>query len=99
MNKMKIMTAFVLATALFVSACSKQEFVVNSRAGIVAEDKFSHFFIGGIGQTQTIDAAAICGGADKIAKVERQYTFVNWLVGFLTLSIYTPRQHRVSCLR
>jgi hypothetical protein len=32
-----------------------------------------------------------------VAKVETQHTFLNQLVGFLTLGIYTPMQIRVTC--
>lgn len=32
-----------------------------------------------------------------VAKVETQLSFVNMLVGFLTLSIYTPMDIRVTC--
>jgi hypothetical protein len=55
------------------------------------------FFVSGVGQTQTIDAAATCGGADKVVKVERSYGVLNWFLGFLTSSIYTPYDARVYC--
>lgn len=34
-----------------------------------------------------------------VAKVETQQSFVNQLVGFLTLGIYTPMQIKVTCAR
>ena len=39
---------------------------------------------------KTVDAAKICGGAENIVKTETQQTFVNGLLGFITLGIYTP---------
>ena len=40
-----------------------------------------HFFVSGIGQKKTVDAAKICGGAESIVKTETQQTFVNGLLG------------------
>ena len=34
-------------------------------------------------------AAKICGGAENVVKTETQQTFVNGLLGFITLGIYT----------
>ena len=32
------------------------------------------------------------GGAESVVKTETQQTFVNGLLGFITLGIYTPAQ-------
>ena len=48
-----------------------------------------------IGQKKTVDAAKICGGAENVVKTETQQTFVNGLLGFITLGIYTPLEARV----
>ena len=34
-----------------------------------------------------LDAAKICGGAENVVKTETQQTFVNGLLGFITLGI------------
>ena len=39
--------------------------------------------------------AKICGGAENVVKTETQQTFVNGLLGFITLGIYTPLEARV----
>ena len=46
---------------------------------------------------RTVDAAKICGGAENVVKTETQQTFVNGLLGFITLGIYTPLEARVYC--
>jgi hypothetical protein len=51
-----------------------------------------------LGQTQTIDAAAVCGGANKVIKVERQTSFINGVLGMLTGGIYTPYDAKVYCV-
>ena len=49
------------------------------------------------GRRKTVDAAKICGGAENVVKTETQQTFVNGLLGFITLGIYTPLEARVYC--
>ena len=44
---------------------------------------------------KTVDAAKICGGAENVVKTETQQTFVNGLLGFNTLGIYTPLEAHV----
>ena len=39
----------------------------------------------------------ICGGAENVVKTETQQTFVNGLLGFIALGIYTPLEARVYC--
>ncbi len=60
-------------------------------------DTMSHYFINGLGQQADYDPVTICGGLDKVAKVETQQTFVNGLLRILTWGLYTPQQARVYC--
>lgn len=55
------------------------------------------FFIGGIGQQETLNVLEICGSADKINQVETVLSGSNILVGVVTLGIYTPRTANVYC--
>ena len=71
--------------------CSKQTGSSSTKGTIT-----HHFFVSGIGQ-KTVDAAKICGGAENVVKTETQQTFVNGLLGFITLGIYTPLEARVYC--
>ena len=61
--------------------CSKQTGSSSTKELIT-----HHFFVSGIGQKKTVDAAKICGGAENVVKTETQQTFVNGLLGFITLS-------------
>ena len=81
------------ALALLITGCAQQTFTVQNKPAAVApkETITHHFFVSGIGQKKTVDAAKICGGAEEsIVKTETQQTFVNGLLGFVTLGIYTP---------
>ena len=95
MKKMLIATAL----ALLITGCAQQTFTVQNKpaAGALKETITHHFFVSGIGQKKTVDAAKICGGAENVVKTETQQTFVNGLLGFITLGIYTPPEARVYC--
>ena len=84
------------ALALLITGCAQQTFTVQNKPAAVApkETITHHFFVSGIGQKKTVDAK-ICGGAENVVKTETQQTFVNGLLGFITLGIYTPLEARV----
>ena len=92
------MKKMLLATALAcITGCAQQTFTVQNKPAAVAlkETITHHFFVSGVGVT--VDAAKICGGAENVVKAETQQTFVNGLLGFITLGIYTPLEARVYC--
>ena len=91
----KLLLPLVLTLAL--GACSTQTAFINGTGGQLKKDDMQTFFVSGLGQTQTIDASAVCGGADKVVKVERTYSPLNWLLGALTVGIYTPYDAKVYC--
>ena len=94
MKKMLLATAL----ALLITGCAQQTFTVQNKPAAVAPKEtitHPHFFVSGIGQKKTVDAAKICGGAENVVKTETQQTFVNGLLGFITLGIYTPLEARV----
>ena len=82
MKKMLLATAL----ALLITGCAQQTFTVQNKPAAVTpkETITHHFFVSGIGD---IDAAKICGGAENVVKTETQQTFVNGLLGFITLGI------------
>ena len=93
------------ALALLITGCAQQTFTVQNKPAAVApkETITHHFFVSGIGQKKTVDAAKICGGAENVVKTETQQTFVNGLLSFITLGIYSAGSacvlltHRLSC--
>ena len=91
MKKMLLATAL----ALLITGCAQQTFTVQNKPAAVApkETITHHFFVSGIGQKKTVDAAL---AAQKMLK-QKQQTFVNGLLGFITLGIYTPLEARVYC--
>lgn len=95
--KKLIMVALIAAA---VSGCAQQSFTVNKGVAFEPQKVVTHhFFVSGIGQSKQIDAAQVCGGADKVVRTEVQQTFGDGLLGFITFGIYTPRDARVYCAK
>ena len=70
----------------------------NKPAAVAPKETITHhFFVSGIRQKKTVDAAKICGGAENVVKTETQQTFVNGLLGFITLGICSPLEACVYC--
>lgn len=61
----------------------------------VVQKNWVNTFVFGLVAAQPIDVTAQCPGG--VAKVETQQTFVNGLVGLLTLGIYTPQAATITC--
>jgi hypothetical protein len=59
------------------------------------ENRWASSFIFGLVPPKTISTQAKC--ANGVAKVETQLSFLNQLVGALTLGIYTPMDVRATC--
>lgn len=87
-----------LLVALSAGACSTQTVTVGSQNGRLASSDMQTFFISGLGQTQSINAAAVCGSADRVAKVERVDSVLNGFLAGVTLGIYTPYNAKVYCI-
>ena len=61
----------------------------------VIEESFAACWIYGLVPPSIVATAAKC--PNGVAKVETQLSFVNQLVGILTLGIYTPMEIKVTC--
>ena len=93
MKKMLLATALALLLLQDVSTdvyCSK-----NKPAVAPKENHHPSFSFLELGRRKLLDAAKICGGAENVVKTETQQTFVNGLLGFITLCICYPLEARV----
>ncbi len=59
----------------------------------------SHFIFWGLGQTDVIDAAAVCDGADRVVAVEAYKSLSDTSATLSTLGIYSPRSANIYCRR
>ena len=84
------------ALALLITGCAQQTFTVqNKPAAVAPKETITHYFRLNWAE-ETVDAAKICGGAENVVKTETQQTFVNGLLGFITLGIYTPLKRGIA---
>ena len=73
MKKMLLATAL----ALLITGCAQQTFTVQNKPAAVAPKTITHhFFVSGIGQKKTVDAAKICA-AQKMLENRNPAKFVN----------------------
>ena len=96
MKKMLLATAL----ALLITGCAQQTFTVQNKPAAVAPKGKPSYIISSfleLGRRKPVDTAKICGGTENVVKTETQQTFVNGLLGFITLGIYTPLEARVYC--
>ena len=71
------------ALALLIAGCTQQTFTVQNKPAAVAPETITHhFFVSGIGQKKTVDAAEFVAAQKMLLKQETQQTFVNGLLGF-----------------
>lgn len=83
-----------------LTGCAQQTFKVNEGISLKPTDETRQsFFIHGLGQSQTIDAALICGGGNKVIRTEVQESGMDVLLRIISLGIYTPREARVYCAK
>jgi len=61
----------------------------------VIHQPFASSWIYGLVPPKTVEAESKC--PNGVSKVETQHSFVNELVGILTLGIYTPMEIKVTC--
>ena len=86
MKKMLLATALAL---LLQDVLNRRLLFQNKPAAVAPKETITHhFFVSGIGQKKTVDAAKICGGAENVVKTEIDKHSVNGLLSFI-LNIYT----------
>ena len=79
MKKMLLATAL----ALLITGCAQQTFTVQNKPAAVAPETITHhFFVSGIGQKKTVDAAEICGGAENVVKARNPANIRKWIARF-----------------
>ena len=95
---MKKLLIVSFAVVLF-SGCATQTYHMNRGSASLKKHEMQTFFVGGIGQEQKMNASAICGGAQKVAKVQSKISFLDGLLASITLGIYSPRTAMVYCIK
>jgi hypothetical protein len=86
----------VLAAAVALSGCYHATIETGLPLGTqTLEDQWADSWVYGLVPPETVETAARC--PNGVARVETRRSFTNWLVGFLTVGIYTPMEIMVTC--
>lgn len=90
-------TTALAAAALLSAGCYHATVTTGATPSAVEviDEPFASGWIYGLVPPKTVEAAEKC--TSGVAKVETRQSFVNGLVGMLTLGIYTPMHIRVTC--
>ena len=92
---MRFLFSLALGACLLLSGCYQAKMTTGKPASsTVVQESFAPSFIGGL-VPATIDVTDEC--RNGIASAERNLSFVNMLVGTLTLGIYYPQNVTVTC--
>jgi hypothetical protein len=93
-------TILIICLSVLMCACATQTYTMRSAGSAVPNSSsMQTFFISGLGQEKVTDAAAVCGGANKVYKVSSYSSFLDIVLSTLTWGIYTPRDSEVYCIR
>lgn len=97
---LKVCASLGITTCLLLG-CANATFnmrdeAVQTDAKPQMEQRQANFF-SGFGQKHAINAAKVCGGADKVASVDVNQSFMDAVIATVTLGIYTPLSARVFC--
>jgi hypothetical protein len=86
----------VIAAPLLLSACYRVTVVSGAPPAAQVIDKpWQNSFVYGLVPPKEVAARPTC--AQGVAKVVTERSFVNGLVGAITLNIYTPMHVNVTC--
>jgi hypothetical protein len=97
--KLRQLVPVILFTLLMTSCATQTTLLNESYDAEVMETGNDAFFIGGIGQTARHDLNEACQDGYIPAKTQTVLSVPNWLLGVLTLGIYTPRQYTIYCTK
>lgn len=89
-------TALALTVALVLSGCYKTTVRTGIQPGPVSMTHSKATWINGLVPAAPVDAEEDCGDAG-VAIVQTEHSFLNQLLGALTLGIYTPVTVRLIC--
>jgi hypothetical protein len=93
--------AAALTALLFAGGCYSTTYVNKAVpvSPVKADQKLEQkmdFFWWGLAGTAEINIGQVCGGRSA-ARINTQHTFVNALLGVVTLGIYVPRTAFITC--
>jgi len=84
-----------LAAALLLSGCYTISYNGNRSAGGSEQSEWDNYFLWGLVGETNVDLQQVC--PKGVASWKSQQTFVQGLIGIVTIGIYVPRSVIVQC--
>ena len=94
--KKRLGAALLAGMMLFSVGCFNVNYVTDKPVGETKEGSNSFFLFGLVGD-KTVDAKSLCPSGT--ARLTIKQSFVDGLLGTLTIGIYTPRSYKIVCAR
>jgi Bor protein len=96
--EMKRTLSLMTLSAIFLAGgCFSTTYVAKSAvASPTKVEQKMNFFFWGLSGTGEVNVPEACSGRSA-AKINTQHTFVNGLLGIITLGIYVPRTAFITC--
>lgn len=89
-------TVATVAAVLVISGCYKATIQTGIQPGPVEISRSQATWINGLVPASPVNAVEDCGDAG-VAIIQTEHSFLNQLLGALTLGIYTPVTVRIRC--
>ena len=94
----KWMACVLLASLLVAGGCYHVQVTTGQPASADAvEKRWAHGFLWGLIPPSEVETSGRC--TSGVAKFESRHSFLNMLVGWVTLWIYTPMEIRATCAK
>ena len=88
---------YLTALALRITGCAQQTFTVQNKPAVAPKETITHhFFVSELGRRKLSMQPKFVVKAEMLLKQKPSKTFVNGLLGFITLGIYTPLEARIA---
>jgi hypothetical protein len=94
----KLIASALIGSMLFATGCATQTGLLQKNSQTVPKSSESQaFFLWGIGQEKTTDAAKVCGDAAAVTKVQTVQEPMDIVLSVVTFGLYAPRTAKVYC--
>lgn len=100
-NKLPVKALALVSCLLMfgLAGCSSVTMQPEYRAAVSGSPSYQkrkHFYLGGLVGERRVDVKQICGDR-KVIQMQSQQTFVDGLLGLITIGIYAPHSVKVWC--
>ncbi|WP_371189499.1 Bor family protein [Thalassotalea maritima] len=89
----------MLATSIVLSGCATVTIQPEQTVKLSTKPSYQeskHFFLWGLAGEHRVNVTEICGD-QKVTQMQSQQTFIDGVLGIVTLGVYAPHSVKVWC--